>query len=118
MAIWKSALFHSHKSTQIIRVNQKYFAIAQILNSSRDTHQLDIQLEDLEVMEGVLTMVHYVFVQHIDSNLHNFIEAYLCLERKPRFSFQCESYEVKLAYLQCKRIWQFLIALSRYKWFD
>ena len=42
-------------------------------------------------------MVHYVFVQHIDSNLHNFIEAYLCLERKPSFSFQCESYEVKLA---------------------
>ena len=68
-------------------------------------------------MEGVLTMVHYVFVQHIENDLHNFIEAFLCLQRKPSFSFQRESYEVKL-HLQCKWIWQFLIALSRYKWFD
>ena len=86
MAIWKCALFHSHKGSQIIRVNQKYFAIEQSLNSSRDTHQLDIRLDDLEVMEGVLTMVHYIFVQHIENDLHNFIEAFLCLQRKFFFS--------------------------------
>ena len=40
-------------------------------------------------------MVHYVFVQYIENDLHNFIEA--CLKRKPSFSFQFESYEVKLS---------------------
>ena len=100
------------------RINHKYFVIAQSIISSDDTHQLDIRLDDLEVMEGVLTMVHYVFVQHIENDLHNSIEAFLCLQRKPSFSFQRGSYELKLAYLQCKWIWQFLIALSRYKRFD
>ena len=108
----------TQKYTNNQRVNQKYFVIAQSINFCRDTHQLDIRLDDLEVMEGVLTMVHYVFVQHIENDLHNFIEAFLCLQWKPSFSFQRESYEVKLAYLQCKWICQFLIALSWYKWFD
>ena len=115
LKIW--AIPFTQRYTNNQRVNQKYFVIAQSINSSHDTHQLDIRLDDLEVMEGVLTMVHYVFVQHIENDLHNFIEAFLCLQRKPSFSFQRESYEVKL-HLQYKWIWQLLIALSRYKWFD
>ena len=101
MKIW--AIPFTQRYTNNQRVNQKYFVIAQSINSSHDTHQLDIRLDDLEVMEGVLTMVHYVFVQHIENDLHNLIEAFLCLQGKPSFSFQRESYEVKL-HLQYKWI--------------
>ena len=94
MKIWSIPFTQRYTNNQ--RVHQKYFVIAQSINSSHDTHQLDIRLDDLEVMEGVLTMVHYVFVHHIENDLHNLIEAFLCLQRKPSFSFQRESYEVKL----------------------